>query len=111
MSELYQVLYSPQALEDIKDIYRYIAYELRVPGTAQKQVDRLRKTVRSLDRMPARHAVVDWEPWRSMGMHKVPVGRFLIFYTVAPAAKDVTIVRIVYGGRDLENLAKLDGES
>lgn len=109
MSGSYQIQYSPQALEDIKDIYRYIAYELRAPGTAQKQVDRLRKAARSLDRMPARHAVVDWEPWRSMGMHKVPVGRFLIFYTVASEAKAVTIVRIVYGGRNLENLAKLNG--
>ena len=48
MSDSYNVIYSPQALNDLKDIYAYIAQELFVPDTARNQVNRIRKEIRSL---------------------------------------------------------------
>ena len=48
MSDPYSVVYSPEALNDLKDIYAYLAYELLVPDTAQDQVNRIRKAIRSL---------------------------------------------------------------
>ena len=61
---------------------------------------------RSLDALPGRHPVVDWEPWQSMGMHRFTVEDFLLFYLIDQSTRTVTLVRIVYGGRDLQNLAK-----
>lgn len=110
MSDSYHVIYSLEALEDIKDIYAYIAYELKVPDTAKNQVNRIRKEVRSLDLMPSRYSIVDWEPWRTMKLHKVPVDNYLVFYMVDNNSMIVTIVRIVYCGRDIEGLAKPDSE-
>ena len=54
------------ALDDLREIYVYIANELLVPETAAAQVGRIRKEVRSLDFMPARYTLVEWEPWHSM---------------------------------------------
>lgn len=105
MSGSYSVVYSPKAKDDLKKIYSYIAFTLLVPETATGQVDRIRKTVRSLDFMPLRNPIVDWEPWKSMEMHKVPVDNFVVFYTVDKSAMTVTIIRIVYGGRDIASLA------
>lgn len=105
MSDSYSVVYSPEALNDLKDIYAYIAQELLVPDTALNQVNRIRKEIRSLDFMPSRYALVDWEPWKSMGMHKVPVDNFAVFYTVDSNSMTVVIIRIVYGGRDIESIA------
>ena len=105
MSDSYSVVYSPEALNDLKDIYAYIAQELLVPDTALNQVNRIRKEIRSLDFMPSRYALVDWEPWKSMGMHKVPVDSFVVFYTVDSDSMTVAIIRIVYGGRDIESIA------
>lgn len=105
MSEDYTVVYSPQALEDLKDIYAYIAQELLEPSTAVNQVDRIRKEIRSLDFMPLRYSLVDWEPWKSKGVRKVPVNNFIVFYVADTEAMVVTILRIVYGGRDIEHLA------
>ena len=82
MSEPYRIVYSPQALEDLKDIYAYISEELQVPDTARNQVNRIREKIRSLDFMPMRYAIVDWEPWKSMKMHKIPVDNFIVFYIV-----------------------------
>lgn len=56
--------------------------------------------------LPGRHPVVDWEPWQSMGMHRFTVEDFLLFYLIDQSTRTVTLVRIVYGGRDLQNLAK-----
>ena len=105
MSDSYSVVYSPEALNDLKDIYAYIAQELLAPDTALNQVNRIRKEIRSLDFMPSRYALVDWETWKSMGMHKVPVDNFVVFYTVDSNSMIVVIIRIVYGGRDIESIA------
>lgn len=106
MSDSYKVIYSPEALDDIRNIYSYIAFDLKVPDTAQGQVDRIRKEIRSLDFMPLRYAIVDWEPWRSMEMHKVLVDNFVIYYTVSTKSLTVTVIRIFYGGQDAENIVK-----
>lgn len=80
MNDAYKVVYSPEALDDIKKIYSYIAYELQVPDTELNQVNRIRKEIRSLDFMPMRYAIVDWEPWKSMEMHKVPVDNYIYYF-------------------------------
>ena len=82
MTDSYKVGYSVDALDDLREIYSYIANELLVPETATAQLGRIRKEVRSLDFMPARYALVDWEPWHSMKMHQLPVDNFIcLLYT------------------------------
>lgn len=108
MSDNYRIIYSPQAKNDIRGIYSYIAFDLQVPDTARDQVNRIRKEIRSLDFMPVRYSIVDWEPWQSMKMHKLPVDNFVIYYTVNSDTLTVTIVRIVYGGMDIRNIIKTE---
>lgn len=104
MTENYTVSYSGDALNDLREIYTYIANELLVPETAAGQVGRIRKEVRSLNFMPARYALVEWEPWHSMGMRQLPVNNFIVFYLVNDEVGTVTVVRIFYGGRDIEGI-------
>lgn len=106
MSDAYRVIYSSEALDDIRKIYSYIAYELQVPDTALNQVNRIRKEIRTLDFMPMRYAIVDWEPWKSMQMHKLPVDNYIIFYLFDSDDMTVTIIRIVYNGQDIEGNVK-----
>ena len=101
MTENYKVGYSEDALNDLREIYAYIANELLVPETAAAQVGRIRKEVRSLDFMPARYALVEWDPWHSMKMHQLPVDNFIVYYLVDDEEMAVTVVRIFYGGQDI----------
>ncbi len=55
MTDSYKVGYSVDALDDLREIYSYIANELLVPETATAQLSRIRKEVRSLDFMLARY--------------------------------------------------------
>ena len=82
MSDDFSVRYAPEATEDLREIYSYIAFSLKESDTAAKQINRIRKEVRSLNFMPSRYVIVDWEPWKSMGMHRLPVDNFIVFYTV-----------------------------
>lgn len=108
MNSRYQVVYSPAALDDLDSIYSYIAYELMAEQTAENQVNRIRKGIRSLDTFPGRYVKVEWEPWASAEMHKIPVDNFVVYYLADTDAMLVTIVCIFYSGRDVESLINSD---
>ena len=73
MSESYTVVLSPQAIEDLRSIYSYIAYELQVPNIAQEQINRIRNGIRALDFLPFRYPIVNWEPWHSEQTHQFSI--------------------------------------
>ena len=100
----YSIIYSPEALDDLRGIFRYIAEELLVPDTAEAQVNRIRTAVRGLDTFPNGHTQVDWEPWFSMGMRFLPVDNYIVYYLVDEDHMQVSIVRIFYSGRDVEHI-------
>lgn len=102
----YRVQYSPAAYEDLRAIYRYIAWELQAEATAQNQTARIRRAVCTLDSFSRRHPTLDWEPWMSMGLRKMPVDNYYVFYRVDEDRATVTILRIFYAGRDIENIIK-----
>lgn len=104
MTDSYKVGYSIDALDDLREIYAYIANKLLVPETAAAQLERIRREVRSLDFMPARYALVEWEPWHSMKIHQLLVDNFIVYYLVDDEKKAVTVVRVFYGDRDIEGI-------
>ena len=104
MMDNYNVGYSVDALGDLREIYSYIANKLLVPKTAKAQLRRIRKEVRSLDFMPARYTLVEWEPWHSMKMHQFLVDNFIVYYLVDDKVRTVTVARIFYDGRDIEEI-------
>lgn len=106
MSEQFSVEYSPEALDDLRAIYSYIAFHLKERKTAERQIARIRREVRALHELPDRYASVDWEPWSAMGMRKLLVDHYVVYYLVDHPAQYVRVVRIFYGGRDVENIIK-----
>ncbi len=89
MTDSYDVSYSADAFSDLREIYLYIANELLVPETAVAQVGRIKREIRSLDFMPARYVLIEWEPWHSMGMHQLTVDNFIIYYFVDDKERSV----------------------
>lgn len=110
MTDYYAVVYSADALDDLREIYTYIANELLAPDVAAAQVGRIRQEVRSLDFMPTRYTLVGWEPRHSMKMHQLPVDNFIVYYLVDDEAFTVTVVRIFYSGRDIKGIIDSDAD-
>lgn len=99
---IFDVSYSEEARQDLRDIYEYIAYELLAPETAAGQTERIMKAVRSLEQMPMRQRLYEEEPWHSHGVRVLPVDNYLVFYLPDETNAAVRIIRIMYGGRDIE---------
>ena len=102
----YSIIYSPESLNDLRRIYSYIAFSLKAPDTAKSQIDRIRNAIKKLDFSPEAYVEVDWEPWKSMGMRKLPVNNYLVFYNVNYEELTVSIVRIMYGGRNVKSIIR-----
>ena len=59
MSETYTIKYSTKAINDLRDFYSYIAFNLQAPETAAKMVRRIRNSIKELDFMPERNPILD----------------------------------------------------
>ena len=89
------------AQHDLVDIFRYIAKELKALQTASDQLDRLKNAVGSLNTMPERYRLYEKEPWKSRNVRMMPVDRYIVFYVPDKDAQTVTVLRILYAGRDI----------
>lgn len=105
----YSVEISEQAAQDLRGVFAYIAYELKSVQNASGQLARLEKAILSLEQMPERFRRYKKEPWHSRGMRMMPVDNFVVFYLPDHDRQVVSIVRVMYGGRDIE--AELDRHS
>lgn len=99
---IFNVVYTSEARQDLRDIYEYIAYELMVPEIASGQVDRIMKAARSLEQMPMRYRLYEEEPWHSQGLRFLPVDNYLIFYLPDETNNIANTIRIMYSGRDVK---------
>lgn len=101
---IYKVDISEQADNDLRGIYEYIAFELQSPENAGGQLDRLEEHILSLDTMPERYRKYEKEPWKSRGLHVLPVDNYVVLYIPDSNKKVVTILKVMYAGRDIDNL-------
>ena len=102
---IYEVELSEQADSDLRGIFEYIAFELQSPENASGQLDRLEEQILSLDTMPERYR--KYEPWKSRGLRVLPVDNYVVLYIPDSDKKVVTILRVMYAGRDIDNQLNL----
>ena len=98
----YYVSYSDEAQDDLRNIFMHIAYNLGSRDNAKGQVNRIREAVKKLDRFPKRNPPVPYEPWAGLGMRRLNVDNYAVFYLVDEDNEHVEIVRIPFGARDLD---------
>ena len=67
------------------------------------QPERIMTAIRKLDTMPNRNRLYEEEPWYSRGLRFFPVDNYLVFYKTDDETETVYVVRIMYGGRDVQN--------
>lgn len=99
----YTVNLLPEAVKDVNGIYEYIALNLGEKEIAVNMINLIEKNILSLDEMPGRYKIYENEPWKSRGVHIMPVKRYLVFYVVDDNEKVVNIFRVIYGSRDIDN--------
>jgi len=103
---MYEIKISAQAERDLRRIYEYIAFELQSPINAASQLNRLEEGIMGLEHMPEWFRAYQREPWNSRGLRIMPVDNFVVLYIVDKEKQVVSIIRIMYGGRNVEEQLK-----
>ena len=100
---IYEVNITEQAETDLQEIYKYIALELCAPAHAEGQINRLEAKILKLSTFPYKYREYEEEPWKSMGVRKMPVDNYVVFYIPDDDTASVTVIRIMYNARDVKN--------
>jgi toxin ParE1/3/4 len=98
---IWDVIYSSNAENDLQEIFNYISLTLLEPETAERQTERIMDAADSLISFPFRYRIYNVEPWRSKGLRILPIDNYVILYQPDESTNLVKIVRIMYGGRDI----------
>lgn len=99
---IFKVIISAQAENDLREIFEYITFELFSLENAEKQLDRLEKRILSLDEIPERFPRYGKEPWYSRGLRFAAIDNYIVFYIPDIEEQTVTILRVMYSGRNIE---------
>ncbi len=90
-----QVLFTPLATEDLKEIWRYLA-ENAGNESANKFLQAVKKKCENVAEFPkmgrVRHEYV-------VNLRSFPFGKYIIFYL--PLSDGIEVLRIVYSSRDI----------
>lgn len=98
----YDVFLAEQAESDLRGIYEYIAFELLAPENAEGQLKRIENKILSLSDYPEKFRRYDREPWKSRNVRFAAVDNYIIFYVTDVERMIVTVIRIMYSGRDVD---------
>ena len=100
---IYEVITTDQTDADLRGIYEYIAFELLSPDNAAGQLERLEEHITGLEVFPEKFRPYEKEPWKSRGLRVMPVDNYLVFYIPNKDTEIVTVIRVMYAGRDVDN--------
>ncbi len=97
----YRVELTRTAQADILGIVRYIQMELREPRIAGRLYGLLKEQISSLASLPERNPVVDQPKIRELGLRRLLVKNYSVFYLVDSDRLLVRVARVMYSGRDI----------
>ena len=103
MDKTYVVKITSQAEAQMQEIIHYITNELKAPDAALHLLDTLENSQRV--------ALVEEEPWRNNGIHRLPVKNFLVYFWIDEDNMNVQVTAVIYEKRNqLHQLSQMDME-
>ena len=105
----YEIILTPDAEADLREIKDYIAETLQVPEVALNYIRSLRKEMEKLSYMADSMPPVEHEPWHTRGVRKITFKNFYIYYRPDAASGKVYVLNLIYARRDqLKALKNMD---
>ena len=100
----YSIVVEKKAELDLYDTVIYIQRTLHEPEIAASVYTDIKQQIETLAKIPERYAVIDIEPFRSLGIRKFSVGKQLVFYRIDESTSNVHIIRILHSRREWKDL-------
>lgn len=102
----YDIQITAEAENDLREIFEYIARDLQAVQNAASQLDRLEQGIYSPEQMPNRFRIYESGLGQNYKLHVMPIDHYLVFYEVDSENGMVIVARVLYGGRNIENILK-----
>jgi len=99
---MYKIQYLPMALDDLKDIVKYIAYTLEAPQAAERLISKIDKAVQKTADNPYRCRLYSSSVRFKNAYRILNVSNYSLFYVVDN--NKIEIHRIIYSGRDIAGI-------
>ena len=92
----YEVRLMNQALQDLDEIYGYIASSLQEPGVAAELLDTLESEILALEYLPYRCSERRTGSFANSGYRQFMIKYYIVIYRIDEAHKQVLIVTVRY---------------
>ena len=107
----YQYQFTQKAEDDLDSIVSYISQELANPTAAKHFISRLQERIEEIRHFPESGSAVVNEFLPGWNIRKKIVNNYLMYYLADTDKKTITVLRIVYGKRNVDEiLRKLNPE-
>ena len=100
MPQSYEVRVTKQAQEQMSEIFDYICEELFARDAAIVLLNKMEKQILALEESPKRYPLVDKDPFRTEGIRKVIVNKFLVYFWIDEVNRVVQVTAVIYEKRD-----------
>ena len=97
----YKVKVNPRAIRELDQIFEYISNEKLAPENAKGQVDRIKKSILSLDTFPQSHQERNEGRYAGKGYRQILTDNYIAIFRIDEPLKTVYVVTIQYQGRNL----------
>ena len=102
----YAYSFAPKARTDLEDVLRYIEEELSNPKAAVDMAKTFFEKIDTLRASPLSGRKIDNEYVLDQNLRKFFVGKYIVFYKPDEDNRTIIIVRIIYGGRNVDDILK-----
>jgi len=92
----FEVIVSPTAAREIRNIVFFIANEQCEPEAARKWAESLRDAMEKLAQFPERYPETPTLDASLRSTRKMPVGSYLVFYRIHPVKHTVDIAHVLH---------------
>ena len=107
MDSKYFYRFTEQAIHDFEEILHYISADLENPIAAKNLQRKIFERIDLIRVFPDSGSSVNNEFLSDKNVRKILVGNYIIYFKVHHDEEMITIVRIVYGKRNLDEIFKL----
>lgn len=102
----YSYRFTEKAVQDFDEILRYISVDLANPIAAQNLGKKVFEKIDVVRAFPDSGAPIDNEFLSDKAVRKLLVDNYIIYYKAHYDEKIISIVRIVYGKRNLDEILR-----
>ncbi len=106
--EKYDLRIVTAAEQDLNQIFGYIADVLHEPEAAVRLLLSFREAIDSLRTLPFRQRPLKEEPYAALGVRRLFVGNYIVFYSAVERNTTVQILRVLYKRREWQALLEYD---